>query len=91
MVTLAYIHSYIWLAPGSTKPLANGNAQKYYGCVDRADNTCAISILAVIKGQKDTLCCDCSHTNRKWRYFDLLTQNRLAGFPFYATTMKQKF
>lgn len=31
-------------------PLANGSAQKYYCCVDRADNTCAVSILAVIKG-----------------------------------------
>lgn len=63
MVTLAYIRSYIWLVPGSTRPLASGRAQKYYCCVERAANTCAISILVVIKGQEDTLCCRCSHTN----------------------------
>lgn len=89
MVTLAYIQNYIWLVPGSTRPLANGNAQKYYRCVDRADSTCAVSIVVVIKGQEDTLCCNCSYTNRKQRYLDLLTQNRLDDL--CSTVTKQHF
>lgn len=56
MVTLAYIHSSIWHAPHNIRPLANSSAQKYYCCVKRADNTCAVSFLAMIKGQEDTLC-----------------------------------
>lgn len=54
MVTLAYIRSLTWLLHEVQGPLANGSAQKYYCCVDRADNTCAVSILAVIAAHTQT-------------------------------------
>lgn len=72
-VTLAYIHSYIWLALGGTRPLANGSTLKYYGCVDRADNTCAVSILVMIKKSRRIPSGAIAHTqsDTKWIYLDL--------------------
>ena len=59
MVTLAYIHYYVWLTPGSIKPLANGSAQKYYCYVESGEKTYAISTLVLRRKQEDLLCWNC--------------------------------
>lgn len=76
MVTLAYIHSYNWLAPGFKRPLADGNVPKYSWCADRGDNTCPVLLRVMIEKARKTkiICCVCLHTNKKQQYLDL-TQN----------------
>lgn len=55
MVTLAYIHSYIWL---EMLLAVQGPWQKKDYCwVDSADDTCAISISVMIEAQEE-ICCD---------------------------------
>lgn len=90
MVTLAYIHSYVHLGPGNTKLLANGRSQKYYCCVDRVDNTCAVSIPVVIKEQEEIICCDCLHTNVECHSCEKKKKTKLY-FSFKLTFLSGKY